>query len=79
MTPQLRPGSNQCECGECGQFFNTVNTFDMHRTGDYSDGTRRCLTGDEMRARGWRVNPHGFWIRGEQFTFPGMDGSESAA
>ena len=79
MQPELRPSSNQCECGEGGQFFNTVNTFDMHRVGDFADKSRRCLTIDEMTAKGWRINPYGFWIRGEGFTFPGKAESEDAA
>lgn len=50
----------RCRCPACGEHFNVVSTFDAHRTGGYD--ARRCLTSDEMTARGWLRNDAGFWI-----------------
>jgi hypothetical protein len=55
-------------CRTCGQDFGGVRAFDLHRVGthayDYStsrpDG-RRCLTTDEMLARGLYPNATGRW------------------
>lgn len=56
----------RCQCAGCGQGFNRVSTFDKHRTGDFvsasGPNTRRCLTPDEMAAKGWTLNAAGFWI-----------------
>ena len=40
------------EFGGCCQTFASNHAFDRHRTGRY-DGERRCLTTDEMTAKGW--------------------------
>ncbi|MCC6379949.1 MAG: hypothetical protein IT519_14135 [Burkholderiales bacterium] len=50
----------RCRCGACGDLFNAVSTFDAHRVGAYD--ARRCLSTDEMTARGWLRNVAGFWI-----------------
>lgn len=52
---------NKCECTACGQFFNRVSTFDRHRVGQFGVD-RRCLTMDEMTAKGWRLNDKRFWL-----------------
>jgi hypothetical protein len=62
MDERLGPGTNHCLCSACGEYFNSVYAFDGHRTGDYSDGTRRCLTPAELRAKGWTHNARGLWI-----------------
>lgn len=55
-------------CSSCGQPFSALGLFDEHRVGAYDPrdedkmvgnpphrlGPRRCLTVDEMLARGWR-------------------------
>jgi hypothetical protein len=33
----------------------------MHRVGKHGED-RRCLTADEILAKGWAKNPAGFWI-----------------
>jgi hypothetical protein len=53
-------GQSRCQCPACGEYFNRVSTFDKHRTGDYSQ--RRCLTAEQMTAKGWRKNEAGFWV-----------------
>jgi hypothetical protein len=57
----MRLSGNRCQCTACGEFFNRVSTFDKHRVGQIGVD-RRCLTPEEMRANGWRLNAAGFWI-----------------
>jgi hypothetical protein len=58
--PSLRVGSGVSERGGCGERFKSVTGFDRHRVGPGE--ARRCLTPDEMRARGMTLNAHGQWI-----------------
>ena len=59
--------SNRNQCPSCGEYFNRTSSFDRHRTGAFGtgiDGTspeRRCLTINEMQAKGFRKSAHGFW------------------
>ena len=48
-------------CPSCHQRFNSTYAFDRHRVGAYPSH-RRCLTHDEMIARGMLINARGFWI-----------------
>lgn len=48
------------QCAGCGEFFNSVYAFDMHRTGPYS--ARRCRSADEMQAQGMAKNKADYWI-----------------
>jgi hypothetical protein len=42
-------------CATCGEPFQSQGLFDQHRVGPFEPpGQRRCLTPDEMRAKGWR-------------------------
>ena len=50
---------NQCQ--GCKQYFNSNVAFDKHRRGKFGVD-RRCLTPDEMRAKGMLINHAGFWI-----------------
>jgi len=57
---------NRCQCPTCGEYFNGVQPFDKHRTGEYAkpgecQGNRRCLAAPEMEARGFIRNAAGFW------------------
>lgn len=54
----------KCQCSACGEFFNSVSMFDLHRVGSYATFAkdRRCLTADEMLAKGYLKNAAGFWI-----------------
>jgi len=59
--PVLR--GNRCQCTGCGDFFNSTSTFDRHRTGRFDvPGDRRCLSGNELIARGWSRNTARLWI-----------------
>lgn len=58
---------NRCACPTCGELFSRQRAFDRHRVGSYAkpgeyQHSRRCLTPDEMAARGWQINAAGFWI-----------------
>lgn len=61
-SPRLRPGSRRCLCAQCGELFNSVSVFDLHRIGPYGTN-RRCLTVREMQAKGWGRNTDGFWTQ----------------
>jgi hypothetical protein len=56
----------QTACRTCGHLFNSTLAFDKHRVGPQVPITqpmqRRCLTPDEMIAKGMSVNARGFWI-----------------
>jgi hypothetical protein len=48
-------------CGGCHHVFSSVKAFDLHRTGSHELRQRRCLSKDEMRAKGMRQNGQGIW------------------
>ena len=50
---------NQCQ--GCKAYFNSTFAFDKHRTGEHGKD-RRCLTADEMQAKGMSIDGAGFWI-----------------
>lgn len=51
---------NRNQCQGCKQYFNSNYAFDMHRRGEYGVD-RRCLTPDELFAKGMAINDAGFW------------------
>ena len=55
----------RCRCPKCGEHFNSTGMFDRHRIGSFANhaADRRCLTPDEMRAKGYLTNSAGYWIR----------------
>ena len=61
LTSKPRLTGSRCLCRTCGDYFNSVSMFDKHRVGEYP--ARRCLTSEEMSARGYVRNEAGFWIR----------------
>ncbi|ACX30881.1 Gp42 (endogenous virus) [Propionibacterium phage PAS50] len=60
-------------CTVCHETYNGTCAGDMHRTGDHGVKTgpnrRRCLTMDEMHAKGMTRNPHGYWTRGQTSSY----------
>ena len=52
------------QCPTCAEFFNSTAAFDKHRTGHFGRD-RRCMTADEMRARGMVRREDGFWRSAE--------------
>lgn len=57
----MKLGSQRNQCQGCKQYFNSNKAFDKHRTGKHGVN-RRCLTPEEMTAKGMLVNKDGFWI-----------------
>ena len=49
------------ECPSCDELFNSTFAFDKHRTGEFGLN-RRCLTAEEMLAKGMAKNCAGFWV-----------------
>lgn len=54
----LRGDRNQCP--GCSRLFNSSHAFDKHRTGEHGKD-RRCMSVDEMTARGMVLGADGFW------------------
>jgi hypothetical protein len=48
-------------CRSCGLYFKSTAGFDKHRTGTHGVD-RRCMTEDEMRAKGMARNGAGLWV-----------------
>lgn len=48
------------QCTGCNQYFNSNEAFDKHRTGKHGVN-RRCMTPDEMIAKGMILPEDGFW------------------
>jgi hypothetical protein len=53
---------NRNQCQTCKEYFNSNGSFDKHRTGNHGLN-RRCMTPEEMQAKGMSLNNDGFWIR----------------
>ena len=79
--PQLTAG--RCQCPACGLLLSSVREFDRHRTGGFArqgewHGSRRCLTAEELIARGWRTNAKGYWMQSRSRRAPaGLQASYS--
>jgi hypothetical protein len=54
----LKPGTKQCQCAGCGEYFRSVTGFDSHRSGPYT--ARVCLNPAEL---GMVKNGYGFWMQ----------------
>lgn len=48
-------------CSGCQKKFNSLTSFDDHRTGSFSKGERRCLSVEEMHAKGMAQDATGKW------------------
>ena len=59
MSP-LRLTGTRCLCRCCGQHFNSLTAFDMHRVG--RPEARRCFSPEEMGGLGMTRNAGGFWV-----------------
>ena len=57
---EIRLTAHRCQCAACGKYFSRSSVFDKHRTGDYGGG-RRCMTTEEMGAKGMRADATGVW------------------
>ena len=58
-------------CAACHETFTGTRPGDMHRVGRHgvTEGPdrRRCLTPDEMRAKGMTQDKRGYWTTGDTF------------
>lgn len=66
------PGGLRAEhCTECHQNFTGTSAGDKHRTGKHhvrsGPDARRCLTTDEMTAKGMTRNKRGVWTSGGSY------------
>jgi hypothetical protein len=57
----MRLTGDRNQCQGCKEFFNSTFAFDKHRAGDFGKD-RRCLTTEEMDAKGMCKNAAGFWV-----------------
>jgi hypothetical protein len=50
------------ECADCGEWFGSKTACNKHRVRAFNgDAPLRCLTSDEMEARGMRARFAGLW------------------
>lgn len=49
------------QCPTCGEYFNSNASFDKHRIGKFGED-RRCMTVEEMQAKGMCKNSADFWV-----------------
>ena len=63
MRDQKLPiGSRMCKCPTCGLYFNSPGAFGEHRVGEIGTPARRCLTAEELVAKGWGARGRGpYW------------------
>lgn len=64
----LQLTGGRCQCAACGLYFTGTREFDRHRTGSYAEirqrnGSRRCMSLEELEARDWRMTERGFWMQ----------------
>ena len=80
LTSKGRLSGSRSRSMACGVLFNSVSTIDSHRLGNREGrgANRRCLTPDEMLARGWLVNAKGFWISRRRPDVPRRSGDRIA-
>lgn len=51
----------KCVFRGCGEGFQRLSTFDLHRVGAWPE--RSCLTVTQMQGKGWRRDAKGNWRR----------------
>lgn len=49
-------------CRSCGKDFRSLSGFDAHRVGKHEPLQRRCLTTEELEAKGYKTNQQGKWV-----------------
>ena len=54
----------RCQCGGCGEYFNSLGAFEKHRVGF------RCLTVGQMTEKGMIVSKLGWWISSQGREWP---------
>jgi hypothetical protein len=61
---ELKVGKRFCQCSGCGEYFNSVKPFDMHRI-SLRTGGRGCETVEGMVIKGMSKNAAGYWVGAE--------------
>jgi len=64
----MKVSHTKCQCTECKHFFKSTFAFDKHRAGTHG-ADRRCMSEDEMRAKGMDRNQAGYWISAKREVF----------
>ena len=54
--------SGRCLCRECGEFFNSVKPFRLHRYQIILGKSRGCHDVEWMESKCWERSSKGFWI-----------------
>lgn len=66
MSEPLTLRGDRCRCSllteGCGESFNSTAAFDKHRVWAEGKVIRRCLTVEEMLAKGMAKNASGYWV-----------------
>jgi hypothetical protein len=73
--------------GGCCKSWGTQRAHERHRIGNYDDGSRRCMTTEEMVEAGWAERDGRWyhptavkdWERGHRMALPGLRASEGHA
>lgn len=60
--PTLKLRGDRNQCPTCREYFNSTHAFERHRTGSFTERTRRCLSLKEMKLKGMSKNEAGYWI-----------------
>lgn len=60
--PRRALNGDHNQCPSCGEYFNSSASFDGHRYGKHTGNLRKCLTVDQMTAKGMSVDSGGWWI-----------------
>ena len=60
----FKPSVGHCRGGKwegCCRSFVSNKGGDAHRVGKFGDGSRRCMTDEELNEKGWIRDSHGYW------------------
>ncbi len=76
--PRLQLTGTRNQCAACNQYFATTSAFERHRVGRHAKagewkGTRRCLTVEEMKAKGFELREPGVWVTGAKPAAPAAE------
>lgn len=74
FAPHVKVTGNRCQCGRCGELFNSPAAFDKHRIGDPNN--RRCMSIIEMDEAGMETNYSGYWVTAGWADWPNFNEEE---
>lgn len=64
MTGKKKLNGRRCQCPSCGEYMNSLASFDMHRYGSGGSHERACYTSKQMEEIGMKKMADGFWATG---------------